>query len=51
MKAGREGGEGRVGEGRGGEGRGGKVGFIVNTSLYFITYKVLSCLRNNFVLS
>ena len=25
--------------------------FIVNTSLYFITYKVLSCLRNNFVLS
>ena len=32
MKAGREGGEGRVGEGRGG-----KVGFIVNTSLYFIT--------------
>ena len=25
--------------------------FIVNTSSYFITYKVLSCLRNNFVLS
>ena len=25
--------------------------FIVNTSLYFITYKVQSCLRNNFVLS
>ena len=25
--------------------------FIVNTSLYFITYKVLSCLRNNVVLS
>ena len=25
--------------------------FIVNTSLYFMTYKVLSCLRNNFVLS